>query len=139
MKTLGNIIWVLFGGFAMAMEYFVSSILLMVTIIGIPFGIQTLKLGLLALYRSAVMWWTNRGVAAALNLFMNVLWIFLGGFVIFLSHLLGLIILYHHHRNPIRKPAFQTGLHIALVPFGKEIVYGQSASEVSYRFSTITA
>ena len=39
MKILGNIIWVLFGGFFVALEYFVSSIGLFITIIGIPFGI----------------------------------------------------------------------------------------------------
>lgn len=47
MKILGNIIWVLFGGFFIALEYFISSIGLFITIIGIPFGIQTLKLGIL--------------------------------------------------------------------------------------------
>ena len=50
MKIFGNIIWVLFGGFFVALEYFVSSIGLFITIIGIPFGIQTLKLGVLALW-----------------------------------------------------------------------------------------
>ncbi len=39
MKFLGNIIWLIFGGFAIAIEYFVSSIVLMLTIIGIPFGL----------------------------------------------------------------------------------------------------
>ena len=33
MKILGNIIWVLFGGFFIALEYFVSSIGLFITII----------------------------------------------------------------------------------------------------------
>jgi len=45
MKTLGNIIWVIFGGFMIALEYFIAGFLLMITIIGIPFGIQAFKLG----------------------------------------------------------------------------------------------
>ena len=49
MKILGNIIWLVFGGLGIAVEYFVSSLLLMITIIGIPFGIATLRLGILAL------------------------------------------------------------------------------------------
>lgn len=49
MKILGNIIWVLFGGFFIALEYFVSSIGLFITIIGIPFGLQHFKLASLAL------------------------------------------------------------------------------------------
>ena len=50
MKTIGNIIWLIFGGLLTAIEYLISSLLLMVTIIGIPFGLQTLKLGILALW-----------------------------------------------------------------------------------------
>jgi len=49
MKTLGNIIWLLCGGIITAVEYFIASLGMMITIIGIPFGLQTLKLGLLAL------------------------------------------------------------------------------------------
>jgi len=44
MKTLGNIIWVLFGGIFIAIEYLLGSVALMITIIGIPFGLQSLKL-----------------------------------------------------------------------------------------------
>lgn len=48
MKTLGNIIWVIFGGIFIAIEYLIGSITLMVTIIGIPFGNQHFKLMRLA-------------------------------------------------------------------------------------------
>ncbi len=50
MKILGNIIWLVFGGIGIALEYLVSSLVLMLTIIGIPFGLQSLKLGMLALW-----------------------------------------------------------------------------------------
>lgn len=53
MNLLGNIVWLLLGGLAVAVEYFVSGLALCLTIVGIPFGIQALKLGLLALRRSA--------------------------------------------------------------------------------------
>lgn len=48
MKFLGNIIWLLFGGIITSVEYLISSLILMITIIGIPFGLQTLKLAILA-------------------------------------------------------------------------------------------
>lgn len=48
MKTLGNLIWLLCGGIFTACGYLVSSIVMMITIIGIPFGFQTLKLASLA-------------------------------------------------------------------------------------------
>ena len=44
MKILGNIIWLVFGGIGIALEYLVSSLVLMLTIIGIPFGRQHFKL-----------------------------------------------------------------------------------------------
>ena len=49
MKTIGNIIWVLFGGLELAVGYFCSGIALCITIIGIPFGKQHFKLAHIAL------------------------------------------------------------------------------------------
>ena len=49
MKLIGNIIWRIFGGLATAIEYFVASVAMMVTIVGIPFGLQTLKIGMMTL------------------------------------------------------------------------------------------
>ena len=49
MKFLGNIIWLICGGLVTAVEYLISSLVLMVTIIGIPFGRQHFKMAALAL------------------------------------------------------------------------------------------
>ena len=49
MKTIGNIIWVIFGGLQIAIEYFLSGLALMITIIGIPFGKMHFRLAKLAL------------------------------------------------------------------------------------------
>ena len=49
MKTIGNIIWVLFGGLELAVGYFGSGVALCITIIGIPFGKQHFKLAHIAL------------------------------------------------------------------------------------------
>ena len=51
MGCLMNLLWLLLGGIFTAVEYLISSILMMLTIIGIPFGMQTLKLAGLALWR----------------------------------------------------------------------------------------
>ena len=87
MKFLGNIIWLLFGGIITSVEYLISSLILMITIIGIPFGLQTLKLAILALwpFGSRVVDEGNSG--GCLSLIMNVIWIFVGGFWICLTHL----------------------------------------------------
>lgn len=78
MKILGNIIWVLFGGFFIALEYFVSSIGLFITIIGIPFGLQTLKLGILALWPFGSRVVDIPQSSGCLSLLMNVIWFFIG-------------------------------------------------------------
>lgn len=47
--TLGNIVWFIFAGIWLAIAHVVSAVLCFVTIIGIPFGIQHLKLAGIAL------------------------------------------------------------------------------------------
>jgi uncharacterized membrane protein YccF (DUF307 family) len=47
--TLGNVIWFVFAGFWLAVGHLVSALVCFATIIGIPFGVQHLKLARLAL------------------------------------------------------------------------------------------
>lgn len=49
MKTLGNIIWLLFGGIWISLSHVIFGILFGITIIGIPFAKQHFKLAGLAL------------------------------------------------------------------------------------------
>ena len=121
MKTLGNIIWVVFGGLGIAIEYIFSSLVMMLTIIGIPFGIQTLKLSMLALWpfgKKVV----RKPTSGCLNTVMNVIWFFVGGLGIAISHwLLGLIFYITIVGIPFGKQHMKLA-HIALTPFGREII-----------------
>nr|WP_295785042.1 YccF domain-containing protein [Rhodoferax sp.] len=47
--TLGNIIWFIFAGWWLALGHLAAALCCFVTIIGIPFGIQHIKLAMLAL------------------------------------------------------------------------------------------
>jgi uncharacterized membrane protein YccF (DUF307 family) len=49
MKILGNIIWLVFGGILISIIYMFTGILLMITIIGIPFAKRHFKMAALAL------------------------------------------------------------------------------------------
>ena len=49
MKILGNIIWLIFRGLHTAIEYFIAELILMITIIGIPWGKMHFRLAKLAL------------------------------------------------------------------------------------------
>ncbi|NLS76444.1 MAG: hypothetical protein GXY76_04195, partial [Chloroflexi bacterium] len=45
MSFFGNLIWLVFGGFVAGMGYIIGGLLLCLTIVGIPFGRQAIKLG----------------------------------------------------------------------------------------------
>lgn len=47
--TLGNVVWLLVAGIWLAIAHLSAALCLFVTIIGIPFGIQHMKLALVAL------------------------------------------------------------------------------------------
>ena len=122
MKFIGNILWLLFGGFAIAIEYLISSILLMLTIIGIPFGIQTLKLGLLALWPFGSEVRTSDSAPNLLTTIMNIIWFIIGGFWIMLTHFFFGILLYITIIGiPWGNQHFKMA-KLALTPFGREIV-----------------
>ncbi len=123
MKTIGNIIWLLFGGIIIAIEYVISSILLMITIVGIPFGIQTLKLASLALWPFGRTTVTRESTTGCLSTIMNIIWIFIGGIWIALTHLLfGLLLAITILGIPFARQHFKLAT-LALTPFGKDVVY----------------
>ena len=120
-NILMNILWIIFGGLFVCLEYVVSSILLMVTIIGIPFGIQTLKLALLALFPFGVKVQSTPSDGGCLSVFMNLLWILLGGVWIALTHLLfGALLCITVIGIPFGMQHFKLA-GLALTPFGKTI------------------
>ena len=122
MKILGNIIWLVFGGLGIAVEYFVSSLLLMITIIGIPFGIATLRLGILALWTFGSHVVDQQQDGGCLNVIMDILWFFVGGIWIALTHLgFGLLLSITIVGLPWGMMHFRL-MRLALAPFGKEIV-----------------
>jgi len=50
MRVLGNILWIILGGLAIAIGWAVVGLILCITIIGIPFGLQSFKMAKLALW-----------------------------------------------------------------------------------------
>ena len=121
MKFLGNIIWLLFGGLVIAIEYCVASLLMMITIIGIPFGVQTLKLAVLALWPFGSRVTDGGNFGGCLSVFMNVVWILIGGIWISLSHLVfGLILCITVIGIPFGMQHFKMAA-LALTPLGKTI------------------
>lgn len=121
MKFLGNVIWLLFGGIIIALEYFIFSLLLMVTIIGIPFGLQTMKMVRLALWPFGYEARSNGFYNGCLGVIMNVFWILLGGIEIFITHVIfGLILSITIIGIPLGRQHFKLAA-LSFTPFGMNI------------------
>lgn len=122
MNFIGNILWLLLGGLIVAAYYFIVGLLFCLTIIGAPFGYQLIKMAGFALWpfghetRSA----SNDG--GCLAIFMNILWIVLGGIEIALIHVtFGIALCCTIIGIPFGVQHFKMAI-LAVVPFGKEIV-----------------
>lgn len=124
MSLLGNIIWIIFGGLLLALEYFVAGILLCCTIIGIPFGLQAFKIGLLALLPFGQQSVPTQQGSGCLSVVMNIIWIFIGGIWIALTHLVfGLLFCITIIGIPFGLQHFKL-MALAFTPFGRTVVAG---------------
>jgi uncharacterized membrane protein YccF (DUF307 family) len=122
MRLAGNLIWLLTGGIIIAIEYFIGSILLIITIVGIPFGVQTLKLAALALWPFGRSTRVHDRASGCLYILMNIIWILTGGICISLSHLLlGAVLCITIIGIPFGLQHFKMA-SLALNPFGRDIV-----------------
>jgi uncharacterized membrane protein YccF (DUF307 family) len=85
MSTVGNIFWIIFGGFFIFLEYIFAGVLLCLTIIGIPFGLQSFKIGVASLVPFGKKVVDKHGTSSSLSLLFNIIWILIGGIWIALS------------------------------------------------------
>ena len=122
MRLLGNLVWLIFGGIIIAIEYFIGSIILMITIIGIPFGLQTLKMAAIAIWPFGRDTRVHSRASGCLYILMNILWLLTGGLWIAITHtVFGLILCITIIGIPFGLQHFKLTA-IALSPFGRDIV-----------------
>ena len=121
MSLLGNLIWLVFGGFLAGMGYILGGLLVCLTIVGIPFGKQAIKLGI------ATMTPFGKDIVAAEDagdfgkILFNIIWAVLFGWEIAVAHLVhGLILAVTIVGIPFAKQHFKL-IPIALAPFGRQI------------------
>ena len=87
MNLILNIVWLIFGGFIIVVGYVLGAVLLCITIVGIPFGIQCFKLAGLALAPFGREICEKEPPGGALAVIMNILWIILPGLELAVTHL----------------------------------------------------
>ena len=123
MKLIGNIIWVVFGGLIVAIEYVLASIPFFVSIIGIPFGFQLLKIATVALWPFGKKVSNANNSLGCLSTIMNIIWFFVGGIGICLTHFgFGLLFYITIIGIPFGNQHMKLA-KFALTPFGREVVY----------------
>ncbi|WP_138444416.1 YccF domain-containing protein [Sinomonas susongensis] len=126
MKTLLNLIWFVFGGFVLALGYFLAGIVCCLLIVTIPWGIASFRIGAYALWpfgRTVVDRHEHTGVATGLG---NIIWLLVAGIWIAIGHV----------ATAIAMAATIVGLPLALAniklipvslfPLGKRIVPSNS-------------
>lgn len=122
MRFLGNLIWLILGGIIIAIEYFIGSLILIITIVGIPFGIQTLKMAALAIWPFGRDTRVHSRASGCLYIIMNVLWLLTGGLWTAATHaIFGVILCITIIGIPFGLQHFKLTA-IALSPFGRDIV-----------------
>ena len=90
MRLLGNLLWLLFGGLATGIGWWVAGLLAAITIIGIPFSIAAFRIGAFSFWpfgREVVDRPERDEARKLLILLGNVIWILLGGIWLALAHL----------------------------------------------------
>ena len=123
MSLIGNLIWLIFGGLLLGIVYLFGGIVLCFTIVGIPFGLQIIKLGLFAMWPFGGEVVPGNNASGCLPLLLNVLWIICGGIEVALTHLaLGVVFSITIVGIPFGMQHFKL-MMLALMPFGHQVVH----------------
>jgi len=121
MSTIGNLLWLIFGGFFIFLEYLIAGCILCLTIVGIPFGLQIFKLAAIALWPFDKKIEYMDYAPGCLSTLMNLIWLIVGGIWIALSHLLiGLLLGITIIGIPWARQHFKL-VSLALTPFGRRV------------------
>jgi uncharacterized membrane protein YccF (DUF307 family) len=124
MSLLGNIIWLICGGLVSGLAYIVGGLVMCLTIIGIPFGYQSIKLGIATFAPFGTELVEFEAANSPLYLVLNVIWLLTIGWIIALHHLIWAVLL---GLTIIGIPFAVQHLKLvplALLPFGRDLVRG---------------
>ena len=120
MRLIGNVVWLVFGGFIGMLVWFIAGLLVCLTIVGIPFGVQCFKIA------GLVLWPFGKDVRLGDfgmgGLLGNILWIIILGWELAILHLcLGMLFSITIVGIPFGLQHFKFA-RLALLPFGAKII-----------------
>jgi len=133
MTLLGNIIWLICGGLLSAIGHIMGGITLCLTIVGIPFGYQEMKIGVATLmpFGSELVDYPNAN--SPINLVLNVIWLISFGWILTLNHLFWAVLLGITIVGIPFSLQHLKLIPLALFPFGRNLVPAGSYVEPIYR------
>lgn len=118
MKLIGNILWLLFGGFLSSISWALMGFLWCVTLIGIPIGVQCFKFATLSLCPFGK---TVEYGGGAVSFITNLIWLIVSGLPLALEHIvIALILCVTIIGIPFAKQYFKLA-KLSLMPFGAEV------------------
>ena len=121
MKVIGNIIWLIFGGLEIALFYYIVGLLMCITIIGIPFGVQLFKLGTYAMWPFGREMVFGPNEPGCLSVVMNIIWILIGFWEVAAIHIVcGLLFCITIVGIPLGVQHFKM-IPAAFIPFGQHL------------------
>lgn len=132
MRTLGNILWLIFGGLPMAIAYAFAGLVMFVLIVTIPFGVQAFKLAGFALWPFGRVMVEIPGKGGCLNIFGNIIWVVFAGIWLAIGHIIWAVLL---ALTIIGIPFAVANVKLAgaaLVPFGRTIMPADAAQAQGY-------
>ena len=118
MRTLGNILWFIFGGFFSGLAWIISGCMWCVTVIGIPYGLQCFKFASLAFspFGKEVVYGDG-----AVSFIVNVVWLFINGWWMALGNfVIGCLWCVTIVGIPFGKQFFKIA-KLSLAPFGATV------------------
>lgn len=118
MRTIGNIVWIIFGGLATAICWCLAGVIFYISIVGIPLGRQAFKMASLTLtpFGKTVIYG-----GGAPSLVANIFWCILAGIPMALSYvILGALYCITVIGIPIGVQCFKMA-KLSLLPFGAQV------------------
>lgn len=121
MRTLLNLIWLLFAGLWLAIGYIVAGVIACVLVITIPFGVAAFRMASYVVwpFGKAVVPKPNAGIGAGL---MNVIWFVVCGWWLALGHLVAAVVQALTIVGIVNAVVSLKMIPVTCVPFGKQIV-----------------
>ena len=121
MSLLGNIIWLVLGGFILGVAYMIVGALFCLTVVGIPFGYQLIKIGMLAMLPFGQEPQFPPMSMGCLSLVFNIIWILIAGIELALAHLvLGVLFCITIIGIPFGMQHFKLA-KLAIMPFSQDL------------------